>query len=346
MRRPAGRGPLTRLLPLLCGLALIATACGGGGTSVVGGHITPTPTLTATPTVTPTPTPSPADLVRLNDAGAIQQNGLRIDLIGSVGALNDGGAVPYPTFGMSCNPVMVLNPPPTGGIAPFGASDIAAIQAYLDTVSLTPAGLPMPDANTPNALRWVAGGAGNACFGEMLIKNIGQKAVQIASVGLQLTAATVANQYTYALVDVCTAAGNPDRYAMMCSPGSSRGGQCGNYAEIHLAMGGTGAMYSGPVSNLDPTCPGALIQPGDTQAIALNIINDNGGAAVFQVAPVLTVADVATGTTSTLVLSALPATLVFSTPSQFQCYGLTNGSLRQIPYDGGPNGGSLGHFCI
>jgi hypothetical protein len=318
-RKPGVTGMLA-----LFSLAMVILAC-GGGTGVQSN--TPVPP-TATP-VTPTATPDPSAQVPLNPNASASQSGVTLDVVGLDAA--DSPNAPLPSLGIACTPALVFaSPSPTS----LSATDVSQTRTYLQQVPENDDGYPLPSASLPPPaiLRWVA--QGMECLARLEVTNNTGQDIILVSAGVRVLGGPVSNTYHYSLVDICNVRNDP-----LCGNPSIAPDRVYT-AQTTLGPAGVGAVFSGRITvspDADPGYPPTFLLPaGATRAVDLSILPPaNNPASIYRVVPELTIQDT---TTHTLVFSSLPATLVYSSNTQFSCFGLLRNQIvpdSQIQYPRG-----------
>jgi hypothetical protein len=308
-------------------LAFVIMVCGGGSVMQSNAPVRPTVTLTT----------DPSTRVPLNPSASASQSGVTIHVVGLDAASTPNA--PLPSLGITCSPAMVFaSPSPTS----LNAADVSQTRDFLERVPETSDGFPIPSSSAPppGTLRWVA--TGKACLARLEVSNNTGQDIILVSAGVRLLGGPVANTYQYSLVDLCSVRNGP-----LCAYPSTAPDSVYT-ATITLAPESAGVEFSGPIAVaqewVDPALypPTFLLPSGATRAVDITILPAATMApSIYHVLPELTIRDSAT---HTLVFSSLPATLVYSSELQFNCYGVQGNQIvpdSQIQYD--PNTHS---YCI
>jgi len=316
--------PKTHLTKFLIVLLLLVALTSCGTQNQPNATSTSTPTSSSSSSLTS----NQSDNLSLNKTGvAIDQGGLHIEA-------SDGVQCPSGkwTTGQPDHP----DSPQFGAPLPgnnlvlatdhltYDSNEIQQMTDYLKSMENGTNPNQMP---VPNTFRWVLGGpTGLArsfnisgfqymfdCGIDYNITNTGSDVLQIASVGVQLTASPRMNTYHYRLIDECSILGND------CPEFGGSPGTCGvYYATIKLDANSGNSVFSAPPVGYDTSCSELTLNPRDSKDLVVYIYSPQNS--IYSAVPQLTL-DTSSGP-NTLTLTDLSSTLAFANDSQFICYGL------------------------
>ncbi len=316
--------PKTHIVKILLLLLVVLTSCGTQNQ--------PTTSLNSTPTSnsSSSTTSNLSDKLSLNNTGiSIDKANLHIDVAAGVECPMD-----VLTTGRPDNPGLPVSPRIIGNNLvlatnrlSYDSNELQQMRNYLKSIFFSQSG----PTQMPDTLRWVLGGPTGTsraviyadgkldgyiddCGFKLELTNIGQNAIQIQSVGVQLMGGTQQNNYQYRLIDIC--GGN----VLIIACGFGGGGSvCSEYyATIKLGVGSTNAVFSAmPVAG-DPSCGELTLNPRESKELYVYLYSPHN--LIYLVRPQLTL-DTSNGS-NTLPLTELTSRLAFANDNQFRCYAL------------------------